>query len=46
MAQALWPGWLERLLTDRVEGLDQWPQAFELLGRPGVIKVFVEVADG
>ena len=45
MAQALWPGWLERLLTDRVDGLSEWPQAFELLGRPGVIKVFVEVAD-
>jgi glucose 1-dehydrogenase len=45
MAQALWPGWLERLLTDRVEGLDEWPRAFELLGRQGVIKVFVEVAD-
>jgi glucose 1-dehydrogenase len=44
MAQALWPGWLERLLTDRVEGLEQWPRAFELLGRSDVIKVFVEVA--
>jgi threonine dehydrogenase-like Zn-dependent dehydrogenase len=45
MAQALWPGWLERLLTDRVEGLSEWPKAFELLGHPGVIKVFVEVAE-
>jgi threonine dehydrogenase-like Zn-dependent dehydrogenase len=45
MAQALWPGWLERLLTDRVEGLSEWPKAFELLGHAGVIKVFVEVAE-
>jgi threonine dehydrogenase-like Zn-dependent dehydrogenase len=45
MTQALWPGWLDRLLTDRVDGLDRWPQAFELLGRSGVIKVFVEVAE-
>ncbi|HEX3325625.1 MAG TPA: glucose 1-dehydrogenase [Actinomycetota bacterium] len=45
MAQALWPGWLERLLTHRVDGLSEWPKAFELLGHPGVIKVFVEVAE-
>jgi glucose 1-dehydrogenase len=44
MARALWPGWLERLLTDRVDGLSEWPRALELLGRSGVIKVFVEVA--
>jgi glucose 1-dehydrogenase len=45
MAQALWPGWIERLLTDRVDGLSDWPRAFELLGHAGVIKVFVEIAD-
>jgi threonine dehydrogenase-like Zn-dependent dehydrogenase len=44
MASALWPGWLERLLTHRVDGLSNCLKAFELLGAPGVIKVFVEVA--
>jgi hypothetical protein len=46
MASALWPGWLERLLTHRVDGLSNCLKAFELLGAPGVIKVFVEVARG
>jgi glucose 1-dehydrogenase len=45
MAQALWPGWIERLLTHCVDGLNDWPKAFELLGHSGVIKVFVEVAE-
>jgi threonine dehydrogenase-like Zn-dependent dehydrogenase len=44
IADALWPGWAERLLTHRVEGLTNCPRALELLGSPGVIKVFVEVA--
>jgi len=44
MAEARWPGWLGRLLTHRVKGLDNAPKALELLGTPGVIKVFVEVA--
>jgi glucose 1-dehydrogenase len=44
MAEAQWPGWLERLLTHRVEGLSGCPKALELLGAPGVIKVCVEVA--
>jgi threonine dehydrogenase-like Zn-dependent dehydrogenase len=43
MAQARWPGWLARLLTHPVEGLDNAPKALELLGAPGAIKVFVEV---
>jgi threonine dehydrogenase-like Zn-dependent dehydrogenase len=37
------PGWLGRLLTHPIHGLEEWPKAFELLGAPGVIKVFVEV---
>ena len=37
-------GWLERLLTHPVSGLDDWEKAFELLGTPGAIKVFIEVA--
>jgi threonine dehydrogenase-like Zn-dependent dehydrogenase len=44
MAEARWPGWLARLLTHRVVGLDNAPEALALLGTPGVIKVYVEVA--
>ena len=44
MASALWPGWLERLLTRKVDGLTNCLKAFELLGSSGAIKVFVEVA--
>ena len=43
MAEARWPGWLSRLLTHPVVGLDNAPAALALLGGPGVIKVFVEV---
>jgi threonine dehydrogenase-like Zn-dependent dehydrogenase len=45
VAEARWPGWLGRLLTHRVRGLDDWATAFELLGSPGAIKVTIEVAD-
>lgn len=44
MAQARWPGWLDRLLTHRVHGLDDAPRGLELLGTAGAIKVFVEVS--
>jgi glucose 1-dehydrogenase len=44
VVQAQYPGWAERLLTHPVHGLEDWPKAFELLGAPGVIKVFIEVA--
>jgi threonine dehydrogenase-like Zn-dependent dehydrogenase len=38
-------GWLRRFVTHRVQGLDRYPEAFELLGRrSGTIKVVVEVA--
>jgi len=43
MAQARWPGWLDRLLTHPVHGLDDAPNTLELLGTPGAITVFVEV---
>jgi glucose 1-dehydrogenase len=43
VAEAQYPGWLERLLTHPVHGMEEWPKAFELLGHPGVIKVVVEV---
>jgi threonine dehydrogenase-like Zn-dependent dehydrogenase len=45
LAEALFPGWLSRLLTHPVKGLDNYQQAFQLLSseaRP--IKVFLEVA--
>jgi len=44
IAETEYPGWFERLLTHPVHGLDDWPKAFELLGAPGVIKVFLQVA--
>jgi glucose 1-dehydrogenase len=44
IAETEYPGWLERLLTHPIHGLDDWPKAFELLGAPGVVKVFLEVA--
>jgi threonine dehydrogenase-like Zn-dependent dehydrogenase len=44
MAEALWPGWLERLLTHPIAGLEACPRAFDALGSSGAIKVFVEVA--
>jgi glucose 1-dehydrogenase len=44
IAQAEFPGRLEWLLTHPVQGLERWRDAFEQLGSPGVIKVFIEVA--
>jgi glucose 1-dehydrogenase len=44
VAEAEFPGWLGRLLTHPVQGLDEWAKAFELLGAPGTIKVFIQVA--
>jgi threonine dehydrogenase-like Zn-dependent dehydrogenase len=39
------PGWLSRLITDRVDGLEAFQQAFEALeGKPGTIKVVVDIA--
>jgi threonine dehydrogenase-like Zn-dependent dehydrogenase len=45
MAEAQYPGWLGRLLTDRVAGLENYAQLFERLGsKNGTIKVYCEVA--
>ena len=45
MAESQYPGWLSRLLTHPVKGLDDYKQAFRLLtGGSGPIKIFVEVA--
>ncbi len=45
MTESQYPGWLSRLLTHSVKGLDNYEQAFRLLtGGSGPIKIFVEVA--
>jgi threonine dehydrogenase-like Zn-dependent dehydrogenase len=44
-AEAEYPGWLSRLLTDPVRGLDNYQELFAKLTNPnGAIKVFCEVA--
>jgi threonine dehydrogenase-like Zn-dependent dehydrogenase len=45
-AEAQYPGWLSRLLTHPVKGLENYGQLFQaLLNGNGAIKVFCEVAD-
>jgi threonine dehydrogenase-like Zn-dependent dehydrogenase len=45
-AEAEYPGWLSRLLTHPVKGLENYAQLFSKLTNPnGAIKVFCEVAD-
>ena len=36
-------GWLARLLTHRVDGLNRYDEALSLLTTPGVIKAYVEI---
>jgi hypothetical protein len=44
-AESEYPGWLRRLLTHPVEGLDNYRQLFEYLQSPnGAIKIYCEVA--
>jgi threonine dehydrogenase-like Zn-dependent dehydrogenase len=44
-AEAEYPGWLRKLLTDPVAGLDRYGELFERLQNPnGAIKIFCEVA--
>lgn len=44
-AEAEYPGWLGKLLTDQVVGLDNYAELFQKLTSPGgTIKVFCEVA--
>jgi threonine dehydrogenase-like Zn-dependent dehydrogenase len=44
-AEAFYPGWLGRLLTTPVEGLENWEEMLERLTEDGdAIKVYVEVA--
>lgn len=45
-AELEYPGWLKRLLTHPVRGLDNYSQLFDqLLNAKGAIKIFCEVAD-
>jgi threonine dehydrogenase-like Zn-dependent dehydrogenase len=45
-AESQYPGWLERLLTHPVSGLENWKALLETLtSAPGTIKVYCEVAD-
>jgi threonine dehydrogenase-like Zn-dependent dehydrogenase len=44
-AEAEYPGWLSKLLTDPVKGLENYTELFQKLTSPnGAIKVFCEVA--
>src|SRR5688572_1576484 len=44
-AEAEYPGWLARLLTDPVRGLDRYAELFERLQNPnGAIKIYCEVS--
>src|SRR6266436_5866495 len=44
-AEAEYPGWLNKLLTDPVKGLENYSELFQKLTSPnGAIKVFCEVA--
>jgi threonine dehydrogenase-like Zn-dependent dehydrogenase len=45
-AEALFPGWLKKLLTTPIRGLDRYQEMIDALERGDGIKVFVEVADG
>ena len=45
LAEALYPGWLSKLLTHPVRGLENYRQLFDALnGAKGAIKVFCEIA--
>jgi glucose 1-dehydrogenase len=43
IAEAQYPGWLARLLTHPVRGLESFEEALRLLGAPEAIKVYIEV---
>jgi hypothetical protein len=45
-AELQWPGWLSRLLTHPVKGLENYRQLMQTLTEAkGAIKVFCEVAE-
>ena len=44
LAEVRWPGWLSRLLTHRVDGLEGYEEVFRLLNEgKEAIKIVVEV---
>jgi hypothetical protein len=44
-SEAQYPGWLAKLMTDRIEGLENYAEMFKKLTSPGgAIKVYCEVA--
>ncbi len=45
LAEAQYQGWLKKLLTHPVKGLENYKQAFELLNNRDAIKVYYEVAE-
>lgn len=45
LAEAQYKGWLERLMTHRVNGLDNFKDAFEKLNSKDEIKVYYQVAE-
>jgi glucose 1-dehydrogenase len=45
VVEAQRPGWLSRLLTHPVVGLDRYSEALALLATPGVIKAYVQIGD-
>jgi threonine dehydrogenase-like Zn-dependent dehydrogenase len=44
LAEAEYPGWLSRLMTHKVNGLDNFKEAFEKLNSKDEIKVYYQVA--
>lgn len=45
-AELEYPGWLDKLLTDPVKGLDNYQELFKKLTSPnGASKVFCQVAE-
>lgn len=46
LAEAMYPGWLGRMLTHRVDGLDNFGKVFEILqnsGEYGAIKTYIDL---
>ena len=48
LAEAMYPGWLSRMMTHKVEGLENFEKVFDILengSQYGAIKTYFEVAD-
>jgi glucose 1-dehydrogenase len=44
VVQTQYPGWVSRLLTHPVHGLDRFAEALANLGQPSVIKTYIEIS--